>query len=103
MVEANAPIDPSGTMPDGAAFSRPVEFRQVLLARRGEFVRTVVERLLTYALGRGLEYYDMPAVRTIVRDAAPTEYRWSSIVLGIVKSAPFQGVPPRRHDPEAAD
>jgi hypothetical protein len=64
--------------------------RDVLVTRREEFVRTVVEKLLTYALGRGLEYYDAPAVRRIVREAAPYGYRWSSLILGIVKSVPFQ-------------
>ena len=53
-------------------------------------MRTATEKLLTYALGRGLEYYDMPVVRAIVQDAARSDYRFSSLVLGIVKSAPFQ-------------
>ena len=55
-----------------------------------QFVRTVTEKLLAYALGRGVEHYDYPTVRQIVREAARTEYRWSSIVLGIVESPPFQ-------------
>jgi hypothetical protein len=55
-----------------------------------QFPRTVTEKLLAYALGRRVEYYDQPAVRTIVRDAAAHDYRWSSLVLGIVRSAPFQ-------------
>ena len=55
-----------------------------------EFVQTVTEKLMTYALGRSVEYYDMPAVRAIVRDAARDNYRVSSIVMGIVRSAPFQ-------------
>jgi hypothetical protein len=87
--EAGAPIDASGTLPDGTAFNGPAQFRRALLGRRDEFVATVAEKLLTYALGRGLEYYDAPAVRAIVRDAAP-DYRWSSIILGIVRSLPFQ-------------
>ena len=62
---------------------------QYLLDRREEFATAVTEKLLIYALGRGLEYYDQPAVRKIVRAAAP-EYRWSSIVLGVVRSAPFR-------------
>jgi len=57
---------------------------------REEFVQTVVEKLMTYALGRGGEYYDKPAIRQILRDAAPNDYRWTSIILGIVKSKPFQ-------------
>ena len=88
--ESKERIDPSGTLVDGTTFDGPVEFRHVLLERRVEFVDTVVERLLTYALGRGIEYYDRPAIRTIVREAAPNDYRWSSIILGIVKGDPFQ-------------
>jgi hypothetical protein len=84
------PIDASGELPDGTKFEGPSELRQILLGKREQFVETVSGKLLTYALGRGVEYYDMPAVRKIVRDAAPTEYKWSSIVLGIVRSAPFQ-------------
>jgi len=84
------PIDASGELPDGTKFQGPAELRQILLSKREQFVETVSEKLLTYALGRGVEYYDMPAVRKIVRDAGPSEYKWSSIVLGIVRSAPFQ-------------
>ena len=58
-------------------------------SHRDEFVRTLTEKLLTYALGRGVEYYDLPAVRQITRDAAPDDYRWSALILGIVKSTPF--------------
>jgi hypothetical protein len=60
------------------------------VAQKQQFVRAVTEKLLTYTLGRGIEYYDAPAVRGIVRSAAADDYRWSSVVLGIVKSAPFQ-------------
>jgi hypothetical protein len=88
--EANTPIDASGVMPDGAKFQGPVGLRALLLSRREEFVATVTERLLTYAVGRGSEYYDAPTVRSIVREAVPTDYRWSSLILGIVKSTPFQ-------------
>jgi hypothetical protein len=88
--ETKERIDASGTLVDGTKFDGPVEFRNVLLERRVEFVDTVVERLLTYALGRGTEYYDRPAIRKIVREAAPDDYRWSSIILGIVKGDPFQ-------------
>ena len=62
----------------------------MLASRREEFVTALTEKLLTYALGRGIEYYDGPAIRKIVRDAAPQNYRWSAIVLGIAKSIPFQ-------------
>ena len=90
--EADAPIDPSGTMPDGTPFATPAEFRAALLTEpwRSAFISTVTEKLLTYALGRGLEYYDAPAVREIIREAESSDFRWSSIVGGIVKSAPFQ-------------
>ena len=62
----------------------------MLLERHAQFVWTVTEKLATYALGRGLEYYDMPALREIIRDAAADDYTWSSLVLGIVESTPFQ-------------
>ena len=88
--EANTPIDASGTLADGTTFNGPVEFRRALLTHREEFVTAATEKLLTYALGRGLEYYDAPAVRTILREATPGDYRWSSIIMGIVKSTPFQ-------------
>ena len=64
--------------------------RNALLRYSPQFVRMVTEKLMTYGLGRGVEYYDMPVIRSIVRDAAKNNYRFSSIVLGIVKSAPFQ-------------
>jgi hypothetical protein len=88
--EANTPIDAAGVLPDGTKFEGPAEFRNALVTQQQEFVRTFAEKLLTYALGRGVEYSDAPAVRKIVRDAAPTEYRWSSLILGIVRSTPFQ-------------
>ena len=88
--EALIPIDASGVLPDGTKFEGPAGLRQVLLSHPDRFVRTVTEKMLTYALGRGLEYYDMPAVRKIVRDASPDGYRASSVVLGVVNSLPFQ-------------
>jgi len=88
--DANTPIDPSGELPDGVQFQGPGGLREVLLTKREEFVSTVTERLLTYALGRGVEYYDAPAIRRIVREAAPANYRWSSLFLGVVTSTPFQ-------------
>jgi hypothetical protein len=83
-------IDASGAFPDGTTFEGASGLRALLLSRQGEFVRTVTERLMIYALGRGLEYYDAPAIRHIIREAAPSDYRWSSVILGIVKSTPFQ-------------
>jgi mono/diheme cytochrome c family protein len=88
--EGQSPIDASGVLPDGTKFAGPDEFRNALLAHRDEFVRTFTEKLLTYALGRAVAYYDMPALRAITREAAPGDYRWSSLVLAIVKSRPFQ-------------
>jgi hypothetical protein len=87
--DAGAPIDASGSLPDGTTFNGPAEFRRALLQRREAFVHTVTEKLLTYALGRGLQYFDMPAVRQVIRESAP-DYRWSSLILGIAKSVPFQ-------------
>ncbi len=85
-----APIDTAGVLPDGAAFDGLPELRDILHGRRGEFVATFTEKLLTYALGRGVEPYDRPAIRAIVREAAEDDYRWSSIILGITRSLPFQ-------------
>src|SRR6267154_1839425 len=84
------PIDSSGVLPDGTKFDGPAGLREVLISKREMFVETVTERLLTYALGRGVEEYDHPVLRKIVRGAAADDYRWSSIILGIVNSAPFQ-------------
>ncbi|HEY3641412.1 MAG TPA: DUF1592 domain-containing protein [Xanthobacteraceae bacterium] len=84
------PIDSSGVLPDGTKFDGPAGLRDVLLSKRDLFVETFTERLLTYALGRGLEQYDRPVLRKIVREAAADDQRWSSIILGIVQSAPFQ-------------
>ena len=80
----------SGTLPSGRELTGPASVREMLLANREDFVGTVTEKLLTYALGRGVEYYDYPAVRRIVHDAEPNGYRWSSLILGIVESTPFQ-------------
>ena len=63
--------------------------RTLLLSHRDDFVRTFTEKLLAYAIGRGIEYYDLPAVRAIAKDAAPDDHRWSSIIMGIVRSTPF--------------
>jgi mono/diheme cytochrome c family protein len=88
--EGTQRIDASAVMPDGEKFSGPTELRRLLAARREEFANTITSKLLTYALGRGLEHYDMPSVRAIVRSAAADDYRWSSIVLGVARSVPFQ-------------
>ena len=89
--DAGAPIDASGKLPDGTEFQGPAGLNQLLLTKyRDDFVRTATEKLLTYALGRGVEYYDAPAIRSINRDAARDNYRVSSWILAIVNSAPFQ-------------
>jgi hypothetical protein len=83
-------VDASGGLPDGSEFTGVAGLEQALLNRPELFVRTLVEKLLTFGLGRGVEYYDAPAIRQIVRDAADDDYRFSSLILGIVKSTPFQ-------------
>jgi mono/diheme cytochrome c family protein len=88
--QALEPIDASGRLVDGTALSGPVDLRRALLRRPEQFVQTLTERLMTYALGRSVEAHDMPAVRKVVREAARDDYRFSSLVLGIVRSAPFQ-------------
>jgi hypothetical protein len=85
-----AKIDPSGTLFNGTQVSGPVALRQMLTNRPEVFAGVMTERLLTYALGRGLEYYDMPVVRKIVRDAAGQNFRFSALVMGVVNSVPFQ-------------
>jgi hypothetical protein len=86
--DANAAIDASGVLVDGTTFTGPSELRRVLLSRREQVVRTAAEKLLTYGLGRGLGYHDAPIVRQISRDAAD-DFRWSSVILGVVRSRPF--------------
>jgi len=88
--EAGTAVDSSGSLPDGATFDGMAGLRSALLHRPELFVSTTTEKLLTYALGRGVEYYDAPAVRAIVRDARQNDYRFSSLVLGVVSSRPFQ-------------
>src|SRR5260370_30589117 len=83
-------IAATGALPDGTAFNGANELRTALMSHPDRFVHTVTEKLLTYALGRGVEYYDMPAVRKLLKDAAPGDYRLPSIILGILNSYPFQ-------------
>ena len=84
------PIDATGELPDGTVFEGVNGLRDVLGRRSNAFMTTLTERMLTYALGRGVEYYDAPAVRAIIRSAAVDNYRFSSLILGIVNSHPFQ-------------
>jgi mono/diheme cytochrome c family protein len=88
--DGESPIDASVTLPDGSSFEGPNGVREHLLDQPDRFVSSLTEKLLTYALGRGLEAYDAPAVRRIVRSAETDEYRWSSLVRGIVESVPFR-------------
>jgi len=88
--EDGAKIDPSGTLFNGATLDGVAGLRQALAAQPEVFVGVMTEKMLTYAVGRGIEYYDMPAVRKVVQDARNKDFRFSSIVLGIVRSTPFQ-------------
>ena len=89
--DAKAPIDPSGTLPDGTPFEGPSGLRNVLRTKLSEqFVLTVTERLLTYALGRGVEYTDAPAIRKIMKEASASDYRWSSLIASVTRSMQFQ-------------
>ena len=83
-------IDATGVFPDGTKFDGVAGLKRELLRRPEQFAATVAERLLMYAVGRNLQYYDAPAVRTVLRDAAPSRYTLASLVLGVVKSRPFQ-------------
>ncbi|MGB6947123.1 MAG: DUF1592 domain-containing protein [Bryobacteraceae bacterium] len=85
-----APLDVAGTLADGTQVNGPVALREAILSRPDAFVTVVTEKLLTYALGRGLEPADMPVVRHIVRKAAQNDYQLSSVIMGIVESVPFQ-------------
>jgi hypothetical protein len=86
---AGVPVDTSGVLPDGTAINGPDELREALLRRPDQFVQTLTERLMTWALGRELSHHDMPVVRAIVRDAERSDYRFSALVLGIVESHAF--------------
>ncbi len=97
-------VDPAAAMPDGTQFSGIDGLRKYLADNKEDFVRTLSGKLLAYAMGRGIEYYDQPAIRKIARDAAADNYRWSSVILGIVNSIPFNGArleTSRPADPES--
>jgi hypothetical protein len=83
-------IDTSGKLVDGTAVNGPSDLRNALLKKPDQFVQTFTEKLMTYALGRGMEYFDMPAIRKIVRDARSDHYRFSTIVMGVINSPAFQ-------------
>ena len=88
--DAGAPIQAKGTLADGTEVNGAASLRNALLARPEVFAGAVTEKLLIYALGRGLESYDMAAVRSILHQAAPDDYRLSSLIMGVVHSVPFQ-------------
>ena len=88
--DGEAPIDATGVLLDGTAVDGPASLRRALVAQKEQFVRTVTGKLLTYALGREMEYSDAPAIRAIVRAAAAGDYRWSSAIVAIVNSPPFR-------------
>jgi hypothetical protein len=88
--DAGAAVDASGALPGGSAFAGPMGLRDLLLSHQREFIATVTEKLMAYALGRAVTPRDRPAIRQIVREAAAQDYRWSAIIGGIVHSVPFQ-------------
>lgn len=88
--DSDQPVDASGGLPDGSVFQGVSGLEAGILKRPDWFVNTMTAKLMTYALGRGVEHYDGPAIRRIVRQAARDDYRFSTIVLGIVRSVPFQ-------------
>jgi hypothetical protein len=89
-VDETKPVDAAGGLPDGSQFEGVAGLQRALLSRPEVFASTFTEKLLTYSLGRGVEYYDEPAVRAVVREARNRDFRFSSFILGIVNSAPFQ-------------
>jgi hypothetical protein len=88
--DGHIPVDASGQLVDGTKIDGPAQLREALTGYSEQFLRTVTEKLLTYAIGRGVEYYDQPAIRAVVRDAARDNNRFSALILGVVKSPPFQ-------------
>jgi hypothetical protein len=92
--EAGVEVDTSGILFDNSTFDDTVEFQDKLFRHSNRFVETVAGKLMTYALGRAVEYYDQPEIRKIVKNAAKDNYSWSSVILGVIESTPFQY---RRH------
>ena len=88
--EGTTAIDASASLDDGTAFVGPAGVRELLLSRREQFATTVTSKLLTFALGRGTEYFDAPTIRAILRESEPSDYAFSSLLTGIIKSVPFQ-------------
>jgi hypothetical protein len=88
--DGDAAIDASGVLQDGTRVDGPSALRRALVAQKDQFVKAVTGKLLMYAVGREMEYFDAPAIRGILRAAAADDYRWSSTIAAIVKSTPFQ-------------
>jgi hypothetical protein len=88
--DGSTPVNATGRLADGTSLDGPDSLRKALLSRRDAVAATATEKLLTYALGRRVEYFDMPAVRAVVHEASSTDYRFSSLVAGVVKSVPFR-------------
>jgi len=84
------PVDVSGALPDGSKFDGVAGLQKALLSRPEVFATTFTEKLLTYATGRGVEYFDGPAIRKVVREAETKDYRFSAFIAGVVNSTPFQ-------------
>ena len=93
------PVDPTASLPDGTQFAGVEGLRTYLVDHKEDFVRTLSGKLLAYAIGRGIEYYDQPAIRKIAREAAANDYRWSSVILGVVNSTPFRSASGRATKP----
>jgi hypothetical protein len=89
-VDDGNPIDASGKLVDGTPLNGVATLRTALVKYSPQFVRLITEKLMIYGLGRGTEYYDMPLMRSIVHEAAPNNYKFSSLVMGVVKSEAFQ-------------
>jgi hypothetical protein len=89
-MDGDAPINATGVLLDGTKVDGPAALRRALIAQQEQFVKTVTGKLLTYAIGREMVHADAPAIRAIVQAAASDDYRWSSTILAIVKSPPFQ-------------
>ena len=88
--DSGIPIDATGVLLDGSTFQGPADLRKALVASKFNFLTAVTQKMITYGVGRHFEYYDAPSIRQIIRDAEATNYRWSSMILGVVKSTPFQ-------------
>jgi hypothetical protein len=88
--EGGVPLDTSAVLWDGTKVSGPIELREALMHYSPQFVRSITEKLMTFGIGRGMEYQDMPVIRSIVRDADKDNDKFLSLLMGVIRSAPFQ-------------